>query len=254
MPVPPLPPSPEGNRGSLDGAERVGQPRGGWDRARWLWGTIGPLWHIVALSLPRRAGAGLRCQRFLGRSVVPSGAGGDWCGSSGRTLLSPAGEGTRTGRSADGRVWAAEKNAGLLLIPGKRRRVSVLGRCRSLVSPNLCPQSHLPSVLWPGGSSGPLLAPNFTTQRGLWGLALPGLPPKPSGVTPRVSPTCAGGSRPLSPPGGAGQEQQPPPDLRGSDFPPRRSGSGAQGASRSRRRKWLIVSPAEKNQRPKKRP
>lgn len=106
---------------------------------------------------------------------------------------------------ADGRVWAAEKYAGLLLIPGKRRRVSVLGRCRSLVSPNLCPQSHLLSMLWPGRSSGSLLAPNFTTQRELWGLALPVLPPKPSGITPRASPACARGSRPLSPARGAGQ-------------------------------------------------
>lgn len=69
--MPPSPPAftshPDGNSGSLDGTERVGQPRGGWDRARWLRGTIGLLWHIVGSFFCRaRRGAGLRCQCFWG--------------------------------------------------------------------------------------------------------------------------------------------------------------------------------------------
>lgn len=47
---------PDGNSGPLDVAERVGQPRGGWDGARWLWGTIVLLWHTVGSFCAVRGG------------------------------------------------------------------------------------------------------------------------------------------------------------------------------------------------------
>lgn len=216
--VPP-PPSPGGDRGSLDGAERVGQPRGGWDGARWLRGTIGPLshtlWHRVALSAPPGGGRAA-VPALSGPSVVPSGAGGDWCGSRGRTSMSPAGEGTRTGRSAMD-ACGMRKNVGLLRMQENAAGVLLEPGVPKAVSPKPPPVRAVA-----GGSSGPLLGPYFHHPARAVGFVLP---PKPSGVTPRCPSHLGGlmgGSPPQAPTLGGGRgwrELQPPPGRRGSGFP-----------------------------------
>lgn len=174
------------------------------------------------------------------------------------------------GRLAYGFVWAAEKcwaapNLRKTLLGVSARAVGVW------LSPKPCPQSCLLSSLWKAGGSGPCSALCFHHPARSTGFIAslacppirasptPALPPQPSGSSPGsckgVPPRGRGahghGSHP-SPPAlsgaEAGRSGQPSPDLPGQDFPPGRSGSRAQGASRSRRRKWLIVSPAEKKE------
>lgn len=151
------------------------------------------LWHIVALSV-QPGGGRAAVPALSGPSVVPSGAGGDWCGSRGRTSMSPAGEGTRTGRSAMD-ACGMRKNVGLLRIPGKRCWGAAGARCPQGRVPKAasCPRCGRRKLRTPFGSLFP------PSSEGCGGCApSQALRCHPKGV-PHISGGLMGGSPPQAP-------------------------------------------------------
>lgn len=189
------------------------------------------------LFLRRRAGAGLRCQRFRGQAWSPAGLAVTGV-AAGQDIDVPGRGGDTDGTFGHGRVWDEEKcwaapNAG--------------ERCRGAAGAR-CPQSRVPKATsCPRCVQGKLGTPFgslFPPSSEGCGVCAPS---QTLGCHPKGVPHISGGSWGVPMEGaGAGGSCSLPLAAVGRVFHAR--------CLWSRRRKWLIVSPAGKNRGPKNGP